>query len=228
MKNRSTYYIGIILVIVGSAAFYNSVFLNGYFGIQNMWPMFILLPGLFLEMDYFSRKSNSDAGILIPAGILIGMGIWMLFREFLPLMDGLTVPVFIAVVGASLLQYFIAKPRDRGILVVSLALILIGVLLGISRYTGEIPIWLTTSSITSLAVIMLGLYLLARRPADHKDSTFRPRDRETERERATYKPGSGPEAGPRVNTNPTIHTDPGPTIVTDRKYDTKSDFGNKK
>jgi hypothetical protein len=228
MKNRSTYYIGIILVIVGSAAFYNSVFLNGYFGIQNMWPMFILLPGLFLEMDYFSRRSNSDAGILIPAGILIGMGIWMLFREFLPLMDGLTVPVFIAVVGLSLLQYFIAKPRDRGILVVSLALILIGALLGISRYTGEIPIWLTTSSITSLAVIMLGLYLLARRPADHKDSTFRPRERSTENVRDSYKPGPGPAAGPRVNTNPTTHSDPGPTIVTDRKYDTKSDIGNKK
>lgn len=231
MKNRSTYYIGIILVIVGSAAFYNSVFLNGYFGIQNMWPMFILLPGLFLEMDYFSKKSTSDPGILIPAGILIGMGIWMLFREFLPLMDGLTVPVFISVVGASLLQYFVAKPRDRGILVVSLALILVGVLLGISRYTGEIPIWLTTSSITSLAVIMLGLYLLARRPAEHKDSTFRPRDTykpgpgAAGGPRDTYRPGAGPAADPRVNTNP---SDPGPTIVTDRKYDTKSDIGNKK
>jgi len=183
MKNKSNYYIGLILVIVGSAAFYNSVFLNGFFGVRNLWPLFILLPGLFMEIDYFAgdKLKGRDPGVLIPGGILTGMGTFLLLREFLDIIPGMTGPVMIAVTGAALLQFYVAKPRDRGLLVVSLALILIGVLLGISRYTGELPVWLTAGSLTSLAVIMAGVYLIAKKPQEYKDSTYRPRDSENQK-----------------------------------------------
>jgi len=44
MRNRTSYYIGLILIIIGGAALYNAVFLDNLFSMRNMWPLFILLP----------------------------------------------------------------------------------------------------------------------------------------------------------------------------------------
>ncbi len=178
MRNRTSYYIGLILIIVGGAALYNALFLDNLFSMRNLWPLFILLPGLFLEIDYFTNYKRRDASMLIPAGILTLTGTFFLIKQFLPIMDSMSSPIFMVILGLALLQYYVAKPKDRGILVISLALILIGVFLGYGRYLGEFPYWLNFNTVRAFAILLLGVYLVFRTSTrDRKpDSTYRPKE----------------------------------------------------
>ena len=82
MRNKTSYYIGLILILIGGGALYNAIFLNDLFSMRNMWPLFILLPGLFLEIDYFSNYRYRDASVLIPGGLLTLIGGYFLLKEF--------------------------------------------------------------------------------------------------------------------------------------------------
>lgn len=177
MRNRTSY-IGLILIIIGGAALYNSLFLDNLFSMRNMWPLFILLPGLFLEIDYLTNYRRRDASVLIPGGILSLTGAFFLIKQFVPIMDTLSSPIFMVILGLSLLQYYVAKPKDRGILVISMALILIGVFLGYGRYLGEFPYWLNFNTVRAFAILLLGVYLVFRTSTrDRKpDSTYRPKE----------------------------------------------------
>lgn len=187
MRNRTSYYIGLILIIIGVAALYNSFFLNNLFTMRNLWPLFILVPGLFMEIDYFSNFRQRDASVLIPGGILTLTGTYFLIKQFLPIMDELTGAIFMVIIGLSLLQFYAAKPKDRGILVIAIALILIGGFIGYARYVGEFPYWMNFDTIRALAILLVGIYLVFRTTGrDRKpDSTYRPKETYTAKDNRT-------------------------------------------
>ena len=167
---------------------------------RNLWPLFILVPGLFMEIDYFSNFRQRDASVLIPGGILTLTGTYFLLKQFLPIMDELTGAIFMVIIGLSLLQYYAAKPKDRGILVIAIALILIGGFIGYARYVGELPYWMNFDTIRALAILLLGVYLVFRTTGrDRKpDSTYRPKesytakDNRTAQSTPTEKPSEDP------------------------------------
>lgn len=178
MRNRTSFYMGLILILIGGGALYNSLFLENLFTIENLWPLFILLPGLYLEVDYFSNYRRRDASILIPAGILTLVGLYFMIKEFVPLIDSINSPVFMIIIGVALLQYYAAKPVDRGLLVISITLILLGLFLIYGRIIGEFPYWFNFGTVRALAILLLGLYLVARTSKRDKkpDSSYRPRE----------------------------------------------------
>lgn len=172
MKNkRSSFYLGLILILVGGAALYNAVVLENFFAMRNLWPLFILVPGLFLELDYLGNPAHRDPSVLVPGGILTGIGGFFLLKEFMPIQDSLTLPVLLAVVGASLLQFYVARPRDRGLLMVSLVLILSGVFLGVTRTADYLPVWLNTQTLRAMAILLLGIYLVFRTNGNERKTT---------------------------------------------------------
>ena len=63
-----------ILTVIGLMFLY-CVF-EGWYMMQNIWPFFIIAPGLgFLLMYFFSKK---EQGLLIPGGILSALGLFSL------------------------------------------------------------------------------------------------------------------------------------------------------
>jgi hypothetical protein len=83
---------------------------------DNLWPLFLLIPGIFFELSYFiSRK---DAGLLVPGGILITYGLLFLVNVNYGwhLMDNLW-PIFPLGVAIGLFQLFLFGGREKGLLI---------------------------------------------------------------------------------------------------------------
>jgi fucose permease len=76
MKRSIT--VGLVLIIVGTVLILQrtiglSVDVWGY-----IWPLFLIIPGISLHINYFSKKS--DSGSLIVGGILVTYGLLFLIH----------------------------------------------------------------------------------------------------------------------------------------------------
>ena len=83
---------------------------------ENLWPVFLLVPGILFEMGYFIFRK--DAGLLVPGGILITYGIlfsvnvvygWHLMEDLWP--------VFPLGVAIGLFQLYLFGVREKGLLI---------------------------------------------------------------------------------------------------------------
>ena len=83
---------------------------------ENLWPLFLLIPGIVFELSYFIYRK--DAGLLVPGGILITYG--LLFSVNVTygwhLMEDLW-PIFPLGVAIGLLQLYIFGVREKGLLI---------------------------------------------------------------------------------------------------------------
>lgn len=85
MKNNLQKYLwGGMLILFGSLWFAAN-FIPGFNIDWNLiWPLFVLLPGLFFLTRYlFSRQRRQEVGLLIPAGILVFLGLTFYFNILL-------------------------------------------------------------------------------------------------------------------------------------------------
>ena len=112
---RINYLFGLFLLLIGG------LLILANFGVieiawDNLWPLFLLIPGIFFELSYFiSRK---DAGLLVPGGILITYGLLFLVNVNYGwhLMDNLW-PIFPLGVAIGLFQLFLFGGREKGLLI---------------------------------------------------------------------------------------------------------------
>ncbi|MEA2022395.1 MAG: DUF5668 domain-containing protein [Candidatus Caldatribacteriota bacterium] len=83
---------------------------------DNLWPVFLLIPGIFFELSYFiSRK---DAGLLVPGGIFITYGLLFSVNVIYGwhLMENLW-PIFPLGVAIGLFQLYLFGGREKGLLI---------------------------------------------------------------------------------------------------------------
>jgi len=112
---RINYLFGLLLLLIGVLLILSN------FGVieivwDNLWPLFLLIPGMLFELSYFiSRK---DAGLLVPGGILTTYG--LLFLVYVNygwhLMDILW-PIFPLGVAIGLFQLYLFGGREKGLLI---------------------------------------------------------------------------------------------------------------
>ena len=83
---------------------------------DNIWPLFVLIVGIFFEASYFIYRK--EAGLLVPGGILITYGLlfsisaiygWHLMGDLWPIY-----PLGVAI---GLFQLYLFGGRDKGLLV---------------------------------------------------------------------------------------------------------------
>ncbi|NLC65424.1 MAG: hypothetical protein GX752_00620 [Clostridium sp.] len=193
MKRKTSQSIGLILIIIGALALYNGIFLDNLLSFRNLWPLFIFLPGLYLEIDYYANRKYRDPGVLIPAAFLTFLGIYFFIKEFFYLNIDIGMPVFIFIIGIAMFQFYTAKPEDSGVLTVSIGLMLLGAIIGVTRVIPSIPYWLNPNTVKALVVIFLGIYLISKGTSKKKNEERKSKSRSTFKSSSTYRPSSRDE-----------------------------------
>ncbi|OPX42091.1 hypothetical protein CLHUN_39960 [Ruminiclostridium hungatei] len=125
MNNRrnGTMIVGLVLILIGVAYLLNNFgIFEIYFDIfdigflfSTFWPMFLIIPGLIFHYSFFTAKT-SDAGLLVPGGILLVMGltcqISMLFNVWAYMWPG-----FILAVAVGLFELYLFGSKEKGLLI---------------------------------------------------------------------------------------------------------------
>ena len=112
---KINYIFGFLLLFIGAMLILSN------FGIikiawDNLWPLFLLIPGIVFELSYFIYRK--DAGLLVPGGILITYGLLFLVNVNYGwhLMDNLW-PIFPLGVAIGLFQLYLFGEREKGLLI---------------------------------------------------------------------------------------------------------------
>ena len=112
---KINYIFGLLLLFIGAMLILSN------FGVieivwDNLWPLFLLIPGIVFELSYFTYRK--DAGLLVPGGILITYGLLFLVNVNYGwhLMDNLW-PIFPLGVAIGLFQLYLFGEREKGLLI---------------------------------------------------------------------------------------------------------------
>ncbi|WP_379131468.1 hypothetical protein [Paenibacillus sp. sgz500958] len=113
MSSKNDMKLGLFIAAAGIVILFGKLGVFGFLG-RNLWPLVLLLPGLFLHVLFFSRRISAAA--LIPAGILTVYGLlfglcntwgWGLMKYMWP--------VLLLGVAVGLFEYSLyASPRTSG------------------------------------------------------------------------------------------------------------------
>jgi len=124
MKKKSSIVWGLIFILLGGAFLlknfgiwdvYLNIFNIGYI-ISTFWPaLFLILPAIAMHSGFFSGKGR-DAGVLVPAGILLTIGIVAQLSTLYGLW-GVLWPGFILAVAVGLFEMYLFGSRDKGLLI---------------------------------------------------------------------------------------------------------------
>ncbi len=125
MNNRrnGTMIIGLLLILVGVLAvldnfgifeIYFNIFDIGFL-FAHFWPMIIIVVGLVFHYTFFTGKT-SDAGLLVPGGILLTIGITCQISMLFDLW-GFMWPGFILAVAVGLFELYLFGTREKGLLI---------------------------------------------------------------------------------------------------------------
>lgn len=153
------YFGGIILIIIGVAAILNNIFNIRFFTMSQLWPMFVLIPGLSFEAAYFSR--GREPGLLVPGGILTTIGALFFFETFTNWhFAEYTWPIYPLAVAIGLFQLYLFGGKKRGLLVPVFILTTISVIAFITMLVGNVFYWVNTSLIIPIIFISMGVYIL--------------------------------------------------------------------
>lgn len=156
---RGNIFFGLFLIFIGGLALMGTILDYDFISWRNMWPLFILIPGLAFEMGYF--LSGRASGLLVPGGILTTIGTLFLVENFIGwhTMRYLW-PVFPLSIAVGLFQLYLAIGRPWGLLI---PVGILGGFSGISFLTILLNAAMTSKLIGyvfAAMLIVLGVFLL--------------------------------------------------------------------
>lgn len=162
---RSNIIWGMLFIIIG-VLFLLGRFYNNFLGLRDLWPLFILVPGLLFESSYFT--SRNDPGVLVPGGILTTIGFLFLFETFTGWrFSGYTWPIYPLSVAIGLFQLYLYTGRSPGLLIP------VGILGGVAAIAflsmilkatlGMLPGWFSFGLLVPVCLIIFGIYIMFKK-----------------------------------------------------------------
>jgi len=157
MKSKSVFW-GTLLILIGIFLTLNNFYNLQYLSIAKLWPLFILIPGLSFEVEYFTTKKNP--GQLVPGGMFTVIGLNFLFESFTNFQyAGSTWPIYPLAVAIGLFQLYLHSEGNKGLLVPVCILGGISISAYASMFLQDYP-WFSMNLIFSVLLIAFGIYIL--------------------------------------------------------------------
>lgn len=154
MKTRN-YLWGIFLIAIGVILLVDKTLNIGIFDSINLWPFFILIPGLIFELSYFI--SGRNPGLLVPGGILTTIGLLFFFETFTNWnFSQYTWPVYPLSVSLGLFQLYLFGGRESGLLIPVFILGAVSIIAFISIVSSVFDFTL----VFAVFAILIGFYIL--------------------------------------------------------------------
>lgn len=156
-KSRSLF--GTILIIFGILIFVNSIYDWHLFNIEQIWPAFILIPGLLFEFAFFINRRNP--GLLVPGGILTVIGMLFFFETFtFWYFSEYTWPIYPLAVAFGLFQLYLFSGRHRGLLIPVFILTGVSCISFAIMFINFFSRWVNYSYIMPVLLIASGVYVM--------------------------------------------------------------------
>lgn len=157
MKNRNVFW-GLLFVFAGILWIANTYLSVQIFNAKNMWPLFVLLPGICFELCYVITKKTP--GMLLIGGILTITGLLFAFEQFTEWKySNETWPVYLIALAVGLLQYFLVV-KKKSFLIISILLILVAVCAFINMFFGNVFKVVEMAYVVPGIMILIGLAFL--------------------------------------------------------------------
>jgi len=143
------------LIVLGALFLLNRFYDFNLIRIANLWPFFILIPGLLFEANYFLSKG--EPGLLVPGGILTTIGALFLFETISGWkFADKTWPVYPLAVAIGLFQLYIFGGRNKGLLIP------VAILGGVSLTSFSVMLVgeFMSSILLPVLLILLGIFIV--------------------------------------------------------------------
>ena len=159
-KKEVNVILAIILIAIGLGGILKQVFHINLLGYISFWDLGILALGLYLEWQYFTTRKSP--GILVPGGILTVVGLFNFLEALWGGLFFIHFPGLELGLALGLFQLYWFGARNK-FLLIPVAILLVAAVDEI----GEILFrWFNSSLIWSIALVLVGVYLIANRKAD--------------------------------------------------------------
>lgn len=160
MKKHNALF-GIFLIFLGSILLADQIYDIDFFSFSNFWPLFILIPGVLLEISFFSLRK--EPAILVLAGILTTTGLLFIFETSTNWKYSTeTWPIYTLGLAIGLFQYYIFSKKNNTLLFFIALLAFISILSFAINFLGNIYSWLTYGLVFPCLIIVLGIYVLLK------------------------------------------------------------------
>jgi len=151
MKLGKTFW-GLLFISIGLLFLINFIFRIESVSVNKFWPIFLFIPGLILELNYFITHRNSWT--LVPGSILSIYGVLFFVMSYIGWRNVQYVwPVFILTVAVGLFQlyYFSGKPKKL--------LIPVRILLAVGTIAWAVIILCSFSQNLNLSIVIAVIFV---------------------------------------------------------------------
>ncbi|KAA0546680.1 hypothetical protein FZW96_15735 [Bacillus sp. BGMRC 2118] len=116
--SKSNIVFGLTLILLGVLFSLQSFGVIDHFW-SAFWPLFLIIPGVIFHVAFFiSGAKRSLAGLLVPGGILLVIGLLFVFESMTSWQfSHATWPIYLYAVSFGLFELYIFGGRERGLLI---------------------------------------------------------------------------------------------------------------
>ncbi|MGV8983739.1 LiaF transmembrane domain-containing protein [Clostridium sp.] len=152
---------GIVLIFFGSILLADQIYDIDFFNFYNFWPLFILVPGILLEISFFSLKK--DPAILVLGGIFTTTGLLFIFETSTNWKYSTeTWPIYTLGLAIGLFQYYLFSKKKNSLLTVIFLLAFVSIFSFAINFLGDVYTWLTYGLLLPCLIIIIGIYVLLK------------------------------------------------------------------
>lgn len=154
--------IGIILIVIGALYLLNIIADISIISFSFLLPLLLFFIGLSLEIKFYRERSSG--GSLIPAGILMVLGVFLLiqhitnhrFSEYSWAFYSLSLAV-------GFLQYYFLYQKERTVLILGLIFLVTFSIKFLSIYLQDSLPWLSMELVVPIMLIAVGLLIIMKK-----------------------------------------------------------------